>query len=181
MHFSYEKVYTVDELKGLVEVGNINFDPQFVAVEGLVFDEGNKWILMRRGPGCRDEQYKLEGIGGRVDDESDLVAALARELREEAGEDALISVVEPFEIRTDTVFDSRLNRTITWVIASFICVHKSGDMKICEPTKNLGFEKLTLSEISIDELSSSAKSAYAELLENWESVKEIISKGFNHD
>lgn len=181
MHFSYNKVYTLDELKKLVEASNIDFNSKFVAVEGLVFDKENRWILLRRGPGCRDEQYKLEGIGGRVDDETDLIGALLRELREETGSEAEISVVEPFEIRTDTVFDIRLNRTITWIIVSFICVYISGEMKICEPTKNLGYEKFTLSDISTDELSSSAKSAYDELQRNWDRVKKVISRRFSHD
>ena len=181
MHFSYEKVLTAGGLKTLVETRDIEFDSQFVAVEGLVFDRNYNWILMRRGPGCRDEQFKLEGIGGRIDDENDLVTALSRELQEETGKDALISVVEPFEIRTDTVFDSRLNRTITWVIVSFICVHVTGEMKICEPTKNLGYEKFALNEIPANELSSSAKSAYTELQKNWKNVKKTILRGYSHD
>ena len=181
MHFSYEKIYTMNELKQYVEAHDIRFEPQFVAVEGLVFDAQQNWILMRRGPGCRDEQLKLEGIGGRVDNETDLKAALFRELHEEAGMDAVISVVEPFEIRTDTVFDSRLNRTITWIIVSFICVYKSGEMQICEPTKNLGYELFSIDGIPFDELSSSAKSAFIELQKNWDNVSSVIARGYGHD
>jgi len=176
MHFSYEKVYSISILKTLTESNGIDFDPLFVAVEGLVFDEDFQWILIRRGPGCRDEQYKLEGIGGRVDDETDLMVALSREIEEEAGADADIVIIEPFEVKTDTVFDSRINRTITWIIVSFICVYKGGELKVCEPTKNLGFERFSISEIEIDDLSSSTKSAFAEIKKKWGEVQAIIAK-----
>ncbi|MDE6947645.1 MAG: hypothetical protein K2P14_10730, partial [Anaeroplasmataceae bacterium] len=37
-----------------------------VAVIVFAFDEENRLILQRRGPACRDERFKLEGIGGGV-------------------------------------------------------------------------------------------------------------------
>lgn len=181
MHFSYEKIATIKELEALFSKANQPIDMNFVAVEGLVFDENYNWILMRRGPGCRDEQFKLEGIGGRVENDRDFIPALQRELKEEAGESAVIDIVDLLEIRTDTVHDSRLDKTVTWVIVSFICVYKSGDLEICEPTKNLGFEKFQLTDIKVTELSSSTKVAYKTLKANWEQVKKCISEGFNDD
>lgn len=178
MHFSYNKVYLTSDLKALIESADIEFDPQFIAVEGLVFDTDNKWILMRRGPGCRDEQFKLEGIGGRIDNENDLAKALYRELEEEAGCKADIKVISPFEIRTDTVYDSRLCKTITWIIVSFICAYKGGELEVREPTKNLGYQRFLLSEIVNDDLSSSAKSAFVVLQDKWDEVKDILAEAF---
>ena len=67
-----------------------------VAVILCAFDKDNKIIFQRRGLGCRDEQLKLETIGGRVkESDTDFRTALQREITEEVGTDAVI-VLEEF-------------------------------------------------------------------------------------
>lgn len=149
----------------------------FIAAEGLIFNNANQWILHRRGPKCRDEQYKLEGIGGRIDKGEEFLPALLREISEEAGEDVKINVVDILEVRHDTVYDSRLNKKITWLIVSYICCYIEGQFQICEPEKNLGYELVTIGNANIDDLSSSSKAAYTKLVDNWDEIKIALKKG----
>lgn len=149
-------------------------DDSFVAVEGLIFDKNYRWILHRRGPKCRDEQYKLEGIGGRIDAGESFLHALEREIEEEVGVEANIKPIGILEIRNDTVYDNRLKRNVTWVIISFLCCYYGGDLLRMEPEKNLGYEKFDLSQVSEDELSSSSKAAYKMLINNWIDIKELL-------
>ncbi|MCD8048043.1 MAG: NUDIX domain-containing protein [Clostridia bacterium] len=141
-----------------------------MAVEGLIFDSNYNWILHRRGPKCRDEQYKLEGIGGRVQIGELFVFALLREIAEEVGKTVKVKIIQILEVRRDTVFDARLNKTISWLIISYICVHLEGSFEICEPEKNLGFERIKIGEANVEELSSSSKAAYVKLTENWDEI-----------
>ena len=146
----------------------------FIAVEGLIFDNAGYWILHRRGPGCRDEQYKLEGIGGSIAKGEDFHHALKREIIEEVGTLAKVDIIGVMEVRKDTVFDRRLNRTVTWIIVSFLCKYSNGELLRMEPDKNLGYEKFHITKIPQDELSSSSRSAYLTLKRNWEDIKDIL-------
>lgn len=174
MKLSTKKVNSKEELIQLLLELNIDLNDDFIAVDGIVLDEKYNWILMRRGPGCRDEQNKLEGIGGRVKANEKFDAALKREIKEEVGENVDIKVLDLFEIRTDTTFDIRTQKNITWIIISFICFYKSGALKIMEPTKNLGFEKFSIHDIDVNELSSSSKTAYDSLKNSWNEIKLLI-------
>jgi ADP-ribose pyrophosphatase YjhB (NUDIX family) len=150
--------------------------PYSVAVEALVFDSSSKWILMERGPGCRDEIGKLEGIGGRFEDDSNFKDALKREISEEVGDNAQINILDFFEVRRDTVeVPGSKTEKKHWIIVSFICVHKAGELKICEPTKNNGFFHVSIDEVDPSSLSSSAASALLSLRAAWSGVKEKIS------
>ena len=150
--------------------------PFSVAVEALVFDTSCKWILMERGSGCRDEIGKLEGIGGRFEDDSSFEDALKREISEEVGDDALINIIDFFEVRRDTVdVPGSIDNKKHWIIISFICIHKSGELKICEPTKNNGFFHVSIDEVNPSSLSSSAESALVSLRLAWSDIKRKIS------
>lgn len=144
-----------------------------VAVEALVFDKNGKWILMERGLGCRDEVGKLEGIGGKFeeDDDKNFISALKREIVEEVGSEAQIDILKFFEVRKDTVGEKN------WIIISYICIHRFGELRICEPTKNNGFIHLEIDEIDPIRLSSSAASALRSLKTEWSDVKELLNKG----
>jgi len=66
-----------------------------VAVIVFAFDKENRLILQRRGPECRDERFKLEGIGGGVKaTDADFRSALQREIIEEVGSNANIKIEE---------------------------------------------------------------------------------------
>ena len=81
-----------------------------VAVIVYAFDSENKIVFQRRGLGCRDEQLKLETIGGRVKkSDIDFRAALQRKIEEEVETEANIELQEfiiatyakKFDVRND--------------------------------------------------------------------------------
>ena len=166
---------SLDELESFLEKCDEAPEEYSVAVEGLIFDENFRWIMMERGEACRDEVGKLEGIGGGYEEQDrNFVEGLKRELREEAGEEAEIAVLDSFEVRKDRVEDLEDREERNWIIVSFICLLKSGQLEIREPDKNRGFHRLNFDEVDEEELSSSTKSAYRSLQKEWEEVKEKI-------
>ena len=86
MQLYIPEVKNMKELKEILKDNNIIAKDYKVAVIVYAFDENNKIIFQRRGPGCRDERFKLETIGGRVkEDDIDFRTALNREIIEEVG------------------------------------------------------------------------------------------------
>lgn len=177
MKYTLDNLRTWDDLKKYFPEECADVDNCFVAAEGLIFDQDNHWILHRRGPKCRDEHYKLEGIGGRIDKNEEFMPALLREISEEAGVQVKIKIVDILEVRKDTVYDYRLNKKITWLIVSYICAYMGGQFEVCEPEKNLGYEKVEIGNANKEELSSSSKAAYIKLLENWQGIREKLEQG----
>ena len=177
MRYTLDNLKTWSDLKKYFPQECVDAENCFVAAEGLIFDHENRWILHRRGPKCRDEHYKLEGIGGRINKREEFVPALLREISEEAGTQVRIKVVDILEVRKDTVFDYRLDKKITWLIVSYICAYLSGEFKICEPDKNLGYERVEIGNVNKEELSSSSKAAYAKLMDKWDDICNKLDQG----
>ena len=132
-----------------------------IAVILCAFDKDNKIIFQRRGPGCRDERLKLETIGGRVK-KSDISfrEALDREIIEEVGEEANIEIEEFITATYGVTFDNRYNKEQNWVYLVYKGRLKSGNLKIEEPDKCLGYERYKIGEVDENELSNGAKEIY---------------------
>lgn len=129
-----------------------------VAVIVYAFDEDNKIIFQRRGLGCRDERLKLETIGGRVkESDVDFRTALHREIVEEVGEEAQIEIQEFITVTYATTFDNRYQKQQTWIYLIYKGYLKSGELKIAEPTKCLGYERYKIGQVDENELSKRSK------------------------
>lgn len=151
--------------------------PYSVAVEAIIFDPEWHWVLMERGPGCRDEIGKLEGVGGRVSGiDADFRSALKRELSEEVGDDAYIEILRFFEVRSDTVHvpGSSSGDVRHWIIVSYICFFRSGVMQVREPLKNVGFFRVSIASIDPSRLSSSSVSALKSLHVEWPDIMQTL-------
>lgn len=144
-----------------------------IAAEAIIFDQDKQWLLMKRGPACRDEIGKLEGIGGSVEEQDETFQdTVKREIREEAGDDVEVEIIDFFEVRKDTVEPAQTDEDEKhWIIISFICKLKSGDPKIIEPEKNSGYYRKNTNEVDPKKLSSSSKSAFQSLKKNWDSIE----------
>lgn len=129
-----------------------------VAVIVYAFDKENKIVFQRRGLGCRDEQLKLETIGGRVK-KSDINfrMALQREITEEIGTDADIELQEFILATYAKTFDVRKNKEQDWIYLVYKGNLKGGELKITEPNKCLGYERYKIREVNENELSNGAK------------------------
>ena len=113
-----------------------------VAVIVYAFDSENKIVFQRRGLGCRDEQLKLETIGGRVkESDIDFRTALQREITEEVGTNANIELQEFIISTYARTFDVRNNKDQDWIYLAYKGNLESGELKIAEPNKCLGYER----------------------------------------
>ncbi len=147
----------------------------YVAVEINIFDADKKWIFMRRGPACKDNRFKLEGVGGGVEDEDlNFVRALKREITEEVGTNANIIIKKFLYARTEVVYDLIEKVNKFWIILSYIGILKSGELQVMEKDKNLGYERYGINEIDVNELTSCAKSVYIKIKDEWNKIKKII-------
>lgn len=136
------------------------------------FDQENKIIFQRRGIGCRDEQLKLETIGGRVkESDIDFRTALNREIIEEIGTDAEIKIEEFIIATYAKTFDQRHNQEQDWIYLAYKGDLKNGKLKITEPTKNLGYERYKIGEVNEQELSNGAKELYYIVCEKYKYLK----------
>lgn len=163
------------ELKILLKDNKNIPDKFYVAVESNIFDKSNKWIFMRRGPGCKDGRFKLEGIGGGVEEkDNNFREALKRELGEEAGTNANILIKKFLYARTEEVYDLHQKVNKFWIILSYIGTLESGELEVKEKSKNLGYERYSINEIDTKELTDCAKSVYEKILNNWQEIEKCI-------
>jgi len=120
-----------------------------VAVGALIFTDSDEVILLERGSKARDEIGKLEGVGGGIDEETNLHNALLREIKEEIGE----VQVEIKLLLTVLVLPSTTTKNQWWVVPQYLCNLVSGTPVIKEPEKCTKIHFLKLAEIPEDKLS----------------------------
>lgn len=143
-----------------------------VAVIVYAFDSENKIVFQRRGLGCRDEQLKLETIGGRVKkSDIDFRTALKREITEEVGANANIELQEFIVSTYARTFDVRNNKEQDWIYLVYKGNLKSGELKIAEPNKCLGYERYKIGEVDENELSKGARELYNIVSEKYSYLK----------
>lgn len=167
-----QEVKNMKELKEILKDKDEISKDYEVAVIVYAFDEDNKIIFQRRGLGCRDERLKLETIGGRVkESDIDFKTALNREIVEEVGTEANIEIEEFITSTYAVTFDNRYNKEQTWIYMVYKGFLKSGELKIAEPNKCLGYERYKIGEVDEKELSNGAKEIYRIVCEKYSHLK----------
>lgn len=136
-----DEVFDKFDLENYLVKHDLEIPEYKVAVIALITDEKGSILLQRRGPKSRDEQYMLEDIGGAVE-ESDLSfkSALVREIAEEVGDEIKYRVDNFVAACLVNKFDSRSNRDVNWLFLLYKCTYISGNLKINEPGKCVGYE-----------------------------------------
>lgn len=167
-----KEVKDMNELNEVLKDNNEITKEYEVAVIIYAFDKENKIIFQRRGLGCRDEQLKLETIGGRVkESDIDFRTALQREIEEEVGTEANIEI-EDFIISTYAkTFDVRNKKEQEWIYLVYKGNLKSGELRIAEPNKCLGYERYKIGEVNETELSNGARELYSIVREKYSYLK----------
>lgn len=161
MRLSIPEVKNMEELEKVLKKNKEISKDYKVAVIVYAFDKDNKIIFQRRGPGCRDERFKLETIGGRVkESDSDFRTALHREIVEEVGIEANIEIGEFITSTYAITFNEKYHKEQAWVYLAYKGTLKSGELKIAEPNKCLGYERYKIGEVNENELSNGAKELY---------------------
>lgn len=161
MQLFTNEVKNMKELYGVIKNNKDISKGYKVAVIVYAFDKDNKIIFQRRGPGCRDERFKLETIGGKVqENDVDFRSALQREIVEEIGLNAKIELKEFIVSTYAKTFDDRYNKEQTWIYLVYKGDFKGGELEIAEPTKCLGYERYKIGEVDEKELSNGARELY---------------------
>jgi hypothetical protein len=112
-------------------------------------------FLLRGSPaGARDEVGRLEGLGGSARGDANLRAELLREIREEAGSGATVTI-DRFIGGREIDYDGD-----RWLIASYQCRLGSGELQVPEPGRNSGFVRLRPSDVDRRALSRSADATF---------------------
>ena len=175
MELEIKEPKNMDELREFIKDNQEIPEKFYVAVESSIFDKDKKWILMRRGPGCKDGRFKLEGIGGGIEaTDTTFRDGLRREISEEAGDEAVINVKKFLYARTEKVFDLHANVEKVWIILSYVAVLEKGELLVMEKDKNLGYERYEMDKVNLEELTDCARSTYAKMKANWDVIKEVI-------
>lgn len=128
--------------------------PASVAVDAVLVDRDGRWVVHRRGDGARDEVGLLEGLGGSVRADASLRAELLREIREEGGSDATVTIDRFLCARE---IDHHGDR---WIVASYLCRLVAGELRVAEPDSNRGFLRLRPSDVDRQALSQSAHATF---------------------
>lgn len=167
-----KEVKDMNELNKIIK-NNKEISKEYeVAVIVYAFDSENKIVFQRRGLGCRDEQLKLETIGGRVKkSDIDFRTALQREITEEVGTDANIELQEFIVSTYAKTFDVRNNKEQDWIYLVYKGNLKGGELKIAEPNKCLGYERYKIGEVNEKELSNGARELYNIVCEKYSYLK----------
>ncbi len=146
-------VKDIKELESFIKESKIEIPEYRPAVIALILDKEGRILLQRRGPKSRDEQYKLEDIGGAFEEEDKTFReAMMREIREEAGDLAKIDIEEFVGAFLVNKFDSRTNKNVNWLFFLYKCLYKEGELKIAEPLKCEGYEFYKYDDLPKDEV-----------------------------
>lgn len=161
-----DEVKNMGELIEKLATLDTKFNKIKVAAVCFIFDKDDNLILHRRGPGARDAIGKLQAIGGSVNnDDGDFLEALARELREEAGEKAVIHVDGFVGALLDGKVDRYSGEYTDWIILAYYGTLESGELINSEPERCIGFEKAPLNGFSNEDLSDTAKIFIKQLID----------------
>lgn len=162
-----DEVKNMSELIDRLVTLDLKLDKIKVAVVCFIFDKNGNLILHRRGPGARDAIGKLQAIGGSVNNnDEDFRTALSRELKEETGSQAIISVNTFIGALVDGKIDRYSREYIDWIILAYRGTLESGELINAEPERCIGFEIAELTGFSEEDLSNTAKIFIKQLIDN---------------
>ena len=127
-----------------------------IAVVCFIFDKEGHLILQKRGVGARDNIGKIEAVGGALaKDDRDFRAGLLREIKEEAGSEAVVKIdyfIGAYE-KGDT--DKNTGAYINWLILAYRGSLERGEVKITEPLRCEEYCVRKLEDYREDELAVS--------------------------
>lgn len=137
----------LEKLRDLTRhLGGEGFDPAGyrIAVEALIFDANGRLLLQVRGPECRDEVGKLEGVGGQLDQE-DLISCLQAHIDGEIGAGARVEVEELLEARPVQFLER--DQAEDWIVVSYLCRLLEGEPIIVDEGKTAALRWLDIAEL----------------------------------
>lgn len=124
------------------DLKNYNFPNQKIGIIAHIENDKGEILLQQRGSNSRDYNFLYEDIGGKIEEnDASFRDAIIREIKEEAGDDITISIDETIGIY------HRSNKETNWVFIVFFVRYISGEFKIMERDKCLGYKFFTYEEL----------------------------------
>lgn len=135
------KFYPIDHEATFEDIKQFNYHNQKIGVIAHIENDKGEILLQQRGIKSRDENGLYEDIGGKVDpDDISFKDAIIREIKEEAGEN--INLVFNDSIGIYHCFKNNIN----WTFVVYFIKYISGNIKIMEPDKCIGYKFFTYDE-----------------------------------
>jgi len=129
------KYYKMDHIVTNEDINKFEFENQRVGVIVHIEDEKGNILLQQRGKKSRDENGLYEDVGGSVEKtDVDFKEAIKREMKEEMGEDAKVTLKD----FTDIYHLCKGNTN--WIFVIFKGIYEGGEIKIMEPEKCEGYK-----------------------------------------
>ena len=140
-------------LDGKVDLDAFKYPNRGIGVIVHIYDEFGNILLQQRGKKSRDENGLYEDVGGRYEEsDTNYKAAIIREMQEEMGSNIKIDLSD--EVGIYHCYKNNIN----WVFIIFLGKYVSGEPKIMEPTKCMGYKFFPFDEaISSNSVSESCK------------------------
>lgn len=129
------KFYKLEHEVTVDDIEEFNYSNQKIGVIAHIENENGEILLQQRGAKSRDENGLFEDIGGKVEsDDFDFKSAIKREIKEEAGDEVNIIIDNSCGIYH--CFKNNIN----WIFVIYFGKYVSGEFKIMEPDKCLGYK-----------------------------------------
>ena len=129
-------------LNGEINLENFLYPNRGIGVIIHIYDEFGNVLLQQRGKKSRDENGLYEDVGGRYEEsDNNYKDARIREMQEEVGNDIKIDLSNPVGIY------HCLKNNINWVFIIFLGKYISGNAKIMEPSKCMGYKFFSYDEL----------------------------------
>ena len=117
------------------DIKNYDYPNRKIGVIVHIKNDNGDILLQQRGSKSRDENGLFEDVGGKFDDtDKSYKSAVIRELQEEVGDEAVIDIGDSVGIY------HCFKNDINWVFIVYLGRYLSGEIKVMEPEKCLGYE-----------------------------------------
>lgn len=136
-----------------IDLNALEYPNRKIGVIVHIYDDQGNIFLQQRGPKSRDENGLYEDIGGKFEEsDSDYKTAIEREMMEEMGTDIQIELSDVVGVY------HCFKNDINWIFIIFLGKYISGEAKIMEPDKCLGYKFFSYEEaINSPSVSKSSK------------------------
>lgn len=159
MNIVVKKEYNnYDEMVKYIEDNKlVDVDYRFAMV-ALLTDKDGRIILQRRGDEARDAHGMLADIGGAFEDRDGTFRdGLYREIHEEVGNQADISIETFVGGSIKTIYDPRTEKDVNWLFLAYKCKYNGGILECNEPGKCVNYEYYKSDELNRDDMSETSK------------------------
>lgn len=134
--------YPIDHEATFEDIKKFDYPNQKMGVIAHIENNKGEILLQQRGVKSRDENGLYEDIGGKVDSgDVSFKSAIIREIKEEAGEDVHL------EFSNSIGIYHCFKNNIHWIFVIYFVKYISGNIKIMEPDKCMGYHFFSYNEI----------------------------------